>query len=60
MYQAKKIDYECETKKIIIEVPKNLKMLTAVTVCEVEDKSGLIINTKTYGTDEIKKLEEAK
>lgn len=38
MYQAKETDFEYETKKIIIEVPKNLKMLTAVTVYEIDGK----------------------
>lgn len=60
MYKAKKIpdEYEYETKKITIEVPKNLKMLTTVMVFDSDDNLGFKIHTKTYGTAELEEFEE--
>ena len=40
MYSAKKLpdDYEHETKKIVIEVPKNLLFMSITTIYEPNDR----------------------
>ncbi len=46
--EDEKIEYE----KMIIDIPKNIRAVSAVTIAEVRGE--LMMNTHTYSTDDIK------
>lgn len=57
--RSKKVDTKYEIKYITIPVPKNLVMLTTVMAYDDEINGGISVNTISYGTKELKKLENS-